>query len=163
MAVVAGCSTVSCSVFDRCEESRNLDAMIEADLTATGAVDGPVSLLDSRNDNNDQFSWLVFFAPTDSADSLVTDIHLHEAGNDDILYTFPVSVERADPQDLTVFAWIVSSFETSLYQGSVPFDQLYGLVSSGGTYVDVHTVAHPTGAKAQIAVTQSTNWTEYCD
>ena len=163
MAVVAGCSTVSCSGFDRCEESRNVDAMTEADSTATGAVEGQVSLLDSRDDNNDQFSWFLIFAPTDSADSLVTDVHLHDAGNDDILYTFPVSVERADPQDLTVFAWIVSSFETSLYQGSVPFDQLYGLVSSGGTYVDVHTVAHPTGAKAQIAVTQSTNWTEYCD
>ena len=163
MAVVAGCSTVSCGVFDLCGESRNFDAMIEADFTATGAVDGLISMLDSRDDANDQFSWVVFFAPTDSADSLVTDIHLHEAETDDILYTFPVSVERADPNNPTLFAWIVSSFETSLYRGSVPFDLVYRLVSSNGTYVDVHTVAHPAGAKARVAVKQSTNWTEYCD
>ena len=163
MAVVAVCSVVSCSVFDRCEESRNLDAMIEADLTATGAVDGPVSLLDSRNDNNDQFSWLVFFAPTDSADSLVTDIHLHEGDTDEVLYTFPVSVERADPQNPNLFVWNVSSFESSSYLGSVPFGEFYESVGRNGTYVDVHTVAHPAGARAGLAVTQSTDWREYCD
>lgn len=162
MAVVAGCSTVSCGVFDPCGESRNVDAMIEADLTATGAVDGLVFLTDSR-DATDQFAWVVFFAPTASADSVVTDIHLHEAQTDDILYTFPVSLERADPTNPILFAWIVSSFETSPYQGTVPFDLLYRLVSSHGTYVDVHTVAHPAGAKARLVVTQSTDWREYCD
>ena len=69
-------STASCGLVDPCGESRNFDAMIEADSRATGAVDGLVSLTDSRSNGNDQFSWIVFFAPTNSADSLVTDVHL---------------------------------------------------------------------------------------
>ena len=156
-------STAACGLVDPCGESRNVDAMIEADSRATGAVDGLVSLLDSRDDGNDQFSWIVFFAPTNSADSLVTDVHLHERATDDILYTLPVSVERADPGNLSLFAWIVSSYETSSYQGSEPLDRLYGLVSSHRTYVDVHTVPHPTGAKGGVAVRQSTDWTQHCD
>ena len=142
-------STASCGLVDPCGESRNFDAMIEANSRATGAVDGLVSLTDSRSNGNDQFSWIVFFAPTNSADSLVTDVHLHERVTDDILHTLPVSVERADPPNLTLFAWIVSSPESSLYRGSVPFDQFYGLVSRNGTYIDVHTVAHPAGAKGR--------------
>ena len=101
--------------------------------------------------------------PTDNADSLFTDTHLHEAETGDVLYTFPVSVERADPQNPTLFAWIVSAFETSSYQGSVPFDVLYELVSSNRTYIDVHTVAHPAGAKGRVVVNASTDWTEFCD
>ena len=61
--------------------------------------------------------------------------HLHEAATDDILYTFPVSVER-NPADPDVFAWIVSLSLTfvdrnpkgvaipSKYLGSVPVDAL---------------------------------------
>ena len=82
-------STASCGLVDPCGESRNFDAMIEADSRATGAVDGLVSLTDSRSNGNDQFSWIVFFAPTNSADSLVTDVHLHERATDDILHTLP--------------------------------------------------------------------------
>ena len=126
---------------------------------ATGAVEGAVSLIDSRNDTYDQFSWLVLFAPTNSADSLVTDVHLHQTGTDDLLYTFPVSVHRALPN---VFDWMVSESGTSLYRGSqssVPFDLLYELVSSDGTYIDVHTAAHPVGARGPVAVTSDTGWT----
>ena len=140
--------------------TRSVSGMIEADLSATGAVDGTFGLLDSLHDDDprfpDEFSWDVNFAPTNSADSLVTDVHLHEAATDDILYTFSVSVER-NPADPDVFARIVSlnprvprsiSDRPARYQGSVPFDLLYGLVGSDGTYIDVHTVAHPAGALA---------------
>ena len=164
MAIVAVCSTVSCfGPFDPCGESRHVSAFAEPDFTATAAVDGPVTLTDSRNDDNDQFTWLVFFAPRDNADSLVTATHLHEAETDDIWYTFPVSMERADPLNPDRFAWIVSSFETSSYQGGVQYDLLYELVSGNGTYVDVHTVAHPAGAKGRVVVNTSTDWTEFCD
>ena len=176
MAVVAVCSTVSCiGPFAPCPQvTRFVSGMIEADLSATGAVDGTFGLVDSRHDDDprfpDEFSWDVYFAPTNSADSLVTDVHLHEAATDDILYTFPVSVER-DPADPDVFAWIVSVnpiFPMGLdrlatYQGSEPFDLLYGLVSSDGTYIDVHTVAHPAGARGRVTVTDSHDWVEFCD
>ena len=164
MAVVVGCATAACGILDACGEVRNVEAMIEPDFTATGLVRGVLFLTDGRSGSDDQFSWFVSFAPTNSADSLVTEVHLHQVGTDNVLYTFPVSVEpRVDPN---YFDWQVSTFETSRYQGSqssVPFDQLYGLVSSNGTYVDVHTVAHPAGAKGRLVVGQSTNWTEYCD
>jgi hypothetical protein len=137
--------------------------MIQAAFTGTDAVEGAVSLIDSRNDSYDQFSWLVLFAPTNSADSLVTDVHLHERATGDILHTLPVSMERSDPVNPDRFAWIVSSSESSLYRGSVPFERFYELVSGGGTYIDVHTVAHPAGAKGRVVVGQSRDWTQYCD
>ena len=156
-------STASCDLVNPCGESRYADAMIEADFTGTGAVEGALSLLDSRNDSYDQFSWLVLFAPTNSADSLVTDVHLHETATGDILHTLPVSMERSDPANPDRFAWIVSDSESSLYRGSVPFERFYDLVSRSGTYVDVHTVAHPSGARGRVPVGQSSGWVQYCD
>ena len=47
--------------------------------------------------------------------------------------------------------------------GSVPFDLLYGLVSSDGTYIDVHPAAHPAGARGRVTVTNSSDWFEVCD
>jgi hypothetical protein len=70
LALYLTASTASCGLVDPCRESRNFDAMIEADSRATGEVDGRVFLTDSRDDGNDQFSWFVLFAPTNSADSL---------------------------------------------------------------------------------------------
>ena len=164
MGVVAGCSIVSCfGPFDPCEESRSVGAFAERDFTATAWIAGDVHLLDSRNNDSDQFTWFVLFTPTDKADSLVTETHLHEAATDDILYSFPVSVERAFPLSPTVFTWQVSSFETSRYRGRVPFDLLFGLVASNGTYFDVHTVANPAGAKARLVVRGPTDWEEFCD
>ena len=156
-------STASCDLVNPCGESRYADAMIQANSTGTGAVEGAVSLLDSRNDSYDQFSWLVLFAPTNGADSLVTDVHLHDRATGDILHSLPVSMERADPVNPDRFAWIVSSSESSLYRGSVPFERFYDLVSGSGTYVDVHTVAHPRGATGRVPVGQSTDWIQYCD
>ena len=160
MAVV----TVSCfGPFDPCTETRYVFAVTGVDFTDTGLVEGSVSWTEHRHDAKHQFTWIVFFAPTDNADSLFTAAHLHEAETDDVLYTFPVSMERAEPQNPARFAWIVSSFETDRYQGSVPIDRLYELVSSNGTYIDVHTVAHPVGTKARLVVNTSTNWTQDCD
>ena len=48
LALCLTASTASCGLVDPCGESRNFDAMIEADSRATGAVDGQVFLTDSR-------------------------------------------------------------------------------------------------------------------
>ena len=172
MAVLAGCTTVSCfGPFEPCAEWREVRANAQGDFTATAAADGSVSLKDDRNDDDSHFLWFVSYATTDAADPLVTDSHLHEAETDDVLYSFPVSVERApveraQPADPTWFHWDVSSgiSRGELVSGqAVPFDLLYGLVSSGGTYLDVHTVAHPAGVRAPLAINVSTNWIQDCD
>ena len=166
MAVVGCCSTVSCfGPFDPCSEWREVRANAQGDFTATAAVNGTVSLKDARNDDESHFGWFVSYATMDDTAPLVTDSHLHEAETDDVLYTFPVSVERGLP-DAIWFHWDVSSgiSRGELVSGqAVPFDLLYGLVSSGGTYLDVHTVAHPAAVRAPLADIASTNWIQDCD
>ena len=114
----------------------------------------------------------MFFAPTNSVDSLVAAVHVQEAATDDIRLPLSVSVGRKEPANPDLFAWIVSlsprvprsiSDRPARYQGSVPFDLLYGLVGSDGTYIDVHTVAHPAGARGRVVVTGSSDWHELCD
>ena len=141
---------------DRCSEYRDLEAFV------TGSVTGRVTLTESR-DTYDQFTWILFFTPMDPTDQSVTAIHLHEDGmgpTERVLYTFPPQVEQADPNfpDLRI-----STFEESRYSGIVPFDELFGLVRTGRTHIDVHTVAHPEGVRGQVEVAQFTDWTEVCD
>jgi hypothetical protein len=145
---------------------RSVSASIEADPSATGAVYGGVTLTDSRHDDDprfpDEFSWGVRFAPTNSADSLFTDVHMHELATDDILLTLPVSGPRHTTLSDPDLYWVVSSPRSGSYQSSVPFDVLYRFVRVDSTYIDVHTVAHPAGARGRVTATSFTNWTEMC-
>ena len=163
MAVVAGCSTVSClGPFSiNCSTTRVATGGTVRDLTATAVIEASVRLTEHRYKDNHRFTWEINIRPTDSADSLFTAVHLHEAETDDILYTFPLSVERSS--DLTWdVSWYHAGLGTDLYLGSVPFALLYELVGSGGTYIDVHTVAHPEGAKAALSGSSSL-WEKDCD
>ena len=141
---------------DRCGEYRDLEAFV------AGSVTGSVTLTESTA-ADDQFTWTLFFTPMDLADQSVTAIHLHEdvvGPTERVLYAFPPQVEQEDPNSSILR---ISAFETSRYSGTVPFDELFGLVRRGQTYIDVHTVAHPEGVRGQVEVAQFTDWTEVCD
>ena len=164
LAIAAGCSMISCGALDRCGQSRNLRATIVQSSTATGELDGWLSLSESR-DGKHRLSWALFFTGESGAKPQVTEVHLHPVGSDEVLYSFPVSVERADSQ-APESSWILSPKNpSSSYNGSVPFSRLFGLVSSDQAYVDVHDLARGDAADAGVAVVagSQTGWRKYCD
>jgi CHRD domain-containing protein len=87
----------------------------------------------------------------------VTAIHLHDLtpGNGGrMLYNIPVMNLSPGP-DFQSAGTVDYSYTTSI-------DNLFQMVRSGQTYLDVHTVEHPEGAiRADLTQTQFEDWSGY--
>jgi hypothetical protein len=137
-------------------QARFLDAgatLTSADLADSGSV--AVTFLQFRGrDTQRSLSWFI----RRSTATEVTAVHIRrgrpgETG--EILYTFTNGY--VGPED------VITQPGPQLWNGTIDYEELFGLIRSGGPYVEVQTTGQPDGAlRGQLFVTSERDWQDSC-
>lgn len=154
---VTGCFGVSGP--DCRDETRSLSATTTfASMLATPLASdtgtASISLHEARNHRSKATSAreIMWFVSSGLTRSGVTAVHLHETGSGRLLYTIPIDPGSAPSNVIT------QVFTRQPYDGAVDFEEVYELVGTGRTYVDVHTSAHPDGQLRGTLQAQGDSW-----
>lgn len=98
---------------------------------------------------------LTWFVGSGLARTGVTAVHVHEQGTDRLLFEIPIG-----PLDGPAFV-IAQVFTRRPYTGSVDWAEVYQLIGTEKTYVDVHTNQHPNGQLRGTLRPENANWTAF--
>ncbi len=146
---------IACTAFTAChrvsgpdcrDETRNLAVRarlisIAATPQAGDTGSAMVSLHEARNAATHTISAreVLWFVGSGLDRSRVTAVHVHEGQTDRLLLDIPLTNPSGPPYVIT------QVFTRRSYAGPIDWAELYELVGSERTYVDVHTTDHPAG------------------
>ena len=112
------------------------------------------SLHEARNANTKATTAreAMWFAGSGLDRSQVTAVHVHEAVSDRLLFNIPID-SAFGPRYV-----ITQVFTRRPYTGPEDFANLYELIGTGRTYVDVHTIDQPMGRLRGVLQPDFPNW-----
>ena len=163
ICIVAGCAALSgclgLSGPDCKDELRGLTAIAALTSVAPDAAPGDtgtaqLNLHEARDHTSKSTSAreLSWFVGSGLDRSGVTAVHVHEEGTARLLFTIPLETPTGPPYVITQI------FTRRAYTGPTSWSEIYELVGSQRTYIDVHTTEFPDGELRGALSPQNANW-----